>query len=146
MKEEIIQKLIEEQEKVIADLEKTVADRNAAADIDEEDTRDADEFAQQEVNKDFVRRFSEQITIGHEDLATLKSYKFKKNNTFSKGALVEVKEFYILVGAAVHNVEHNGKKVVCMSLEAPAFALNEGKKEGEEMKMGNKTTPILSIL
>lgn len=145
MKEEIIQKLIEEQEKVIADLNKTIEDRNAAADIDEETTRDADDFAQQEVNKDFVRRFQEQITIGHEDLATLKSYKFRKNDTFSKGALIEVKEFYILVGAAVHNVEHNKKKVVCMSMEAPAYGLNEGKKAGDKMKMGNKETKILSI-
>jgi len=66
VKEEIIQKLIDDQEKVIADLQKTIEDRNSAADIDEETTRDADDFAQQEVNKDFVRRFREQITIGHE--------------------------------------------------------------------------------
>ena len=145
MKEEIIQKLIEEQEQVIADLNKTIEDRNAAADIDEETTRDADDFAQQEVNKDFVRRFQEQITIGHEDLATLKSYKFKKNESFSKGALIEVKEFYVLVGSAAHNVEYKNKKVVCMSLEAPAFALNEGKKVGDNMTMGSKESKIISI-
>jgi len=73
------------------------------------------------------------------------NFKFRKNDTFSKGAMIEVDDYYFIVGAAVHTLEHNKKKVVSISLEAPVFELNEGKKTGEMMKMGNKTTKILSI-
>jgi len=145
MKPEIIEKLIVEQEQVIKDHEKAINARNEAADIDEEDTRDTDEFAQQELNKDFVRRFRDQLVTAHDDLAILKSFKFRKNDTFAPGALVVTDEYYFLIGAAVHNVEHDGKQVVCISTQAPVYGLNEGKKKGDEMKMGNKTTKIKSI-
>lgn len=145
IKTKIIEQLIKLQEDVVNDIKTTMSERNTAADLDEDSTRDADDFAQQEINKDFARKFVEQLEIAEEELKDLKHFKFQKNETVKPGALIETNDFYILVGASVLNSTYNGKKVVCMSENAPAFEINQGKKKSEELILGNSKKEILSI-
>lgn len=145
MKEEIIDLLIKEQQKIKEDLETEIENRQHAADIDEGDTRDDDDYSQQEVNKDFVRRFREQIDIANRDLNLLQQYKFKKSDSIEDGALVETKEFYFVVGVSTHNMEFKKKKVVGISKGAPVYEFNEGKTKKDKMKIGKKEVDILSI-
>lgn len=145
MKTAVIEQLIELQETVIKDIKTAMNERNTAADLDEDSTRDADDFAQQEINKDFARKFVEQLEIAEEELKDLKHFKFQKNEIVEPGALIETEDFYILVGASVLNSTFNNKKVVCMSENAPAFELNKGKKANEELQLGNNKKEILGI-
>ena len=146
MKEDIIQHLVEQQKQVVSDLQTEIKNRQSAADIDEDDTIDDDDFAQQEVNKDFVRRIREQVEVAMADLATLKSFVHRKSNQVEPGALIDTKDFYILVGASVKNDTYKGKKVICMSVEAPAYQVNEEKKKGDTLELGNNTVKIQDIL
>ena len=145
MKEEILEHMVQEQKQVIEDLKTEINNRRSAADIDEEDTIDDDDFAQQEVNKDFVRRFRDQLDTAQSDLATLKSYVHKQSSKVEPGALVYTKEFCILVGVSVKNTEYDGKKIICMSEEAPAYQNNKEKKEGDKLELGNKKVDIEKI-
>ena len=145
MKQKIIEHLIDQQRKVITDLETAIKERQLAADIDEDDTRDADDFAQQEVNKDFVRRFRDQLEVAQKDLSTLKSFVHINSDEVAPGALVDTDKFYIVVGASVQNDEYDGKKVICMSEEAPAFEANKGKTKGDELMLGPNKIKIKSI-
>lgn len=145
MKENLIQQLIEEQEQVIIDIEAALDQRHEAADIDEEDTRDDDDFAQQELNKDFARKFVEQLEIAQVELSELKKYKYSKNDSITKGALVETDKLYIVVGPSVQNSQFNNKKVVCMSDQAPAYKENEGKTGKDKLKLGTNQVKIISI-
>ena len=146
MKEEIIQHLVEQQRQVIKDLQTEIKDRQKAADIDEDDTIDDDDFAQQEVNKDFVRRIRDQVDVAMDDLATLKTYVHRKSEQLEPGALIDTENFYILVGVSVQNDTYNDKKVICMSEEAPAYQANEGKKKGDTLSLGNNEVKIKDIL
>lgn len=145
MKEEIIQLLIDQQEQVIKDLETEIKNRQAAADIDEDDTIDADDFAQQEVNKDFVRRIRDQVVVASEDLLTLQRFVHRKSTQVEPGALIVTKDFFILVGVSVKNYVFNDKKVISMSEEAPAYHANEEKKKGELLQLGENKVKIIDI-
>lgn len=144
-KESILKHLISEQKQVIEDLKTEIDNRRSAADIDEEDTIDDDDFAQQEVNKDFVRRFRDQLDVAQSDLATLKSFIHKESNKIEPGALVDTDNFCIVVGVSVKNSKYDGKKVICMSEEAPAYEKNKNKKEGDELELGQKMVTIKNI-
>ncbi len=145
MKDQIIDKVIAQEEDNLKDLTQMHDMKMNGADLDEEDTRDADDFSQQDQNMDLVSFYEEQMNKTQSQIASLKQYKELSNDAVSNGALVETNDGYYLFGASFKNTAHEGKPVIGISQGSPAFTNNLGKKVNQYIQLGNQEKQIQSI-
>ncbi len=145
MKSDLIAALIEKQEQQIKNVQAAIENRQESADLDEETTRDLDDFSHQEEMADFGRLLSGPEAGAEEELVVMRTIQFRTNSDVSNGALVETPDAYFLVGPVFSTTKYEGKRVVSMSKDSPAFGVNQGKTKGDYLKLGEMEFKILDI-
>lgn len=146
MKTEIFEKLIRKQEKIIEDLKKSISSKRDAADLDENETQDMEDYSHQDEFNSLVIALQEQLVAAQVELDDLKEYKNYKVDSFTKGALIETEDAIFIVGPSVRRIEYNDKNVICVSDASPVYAQNEGRSLKDGMLLNDKTNKILQII
>lgn len=144
-KEEIIRSLIHHQEQVVNDFEILLNRYKEAGDIDEEDTKDIEDFARQGVATDMVHSVELQLVQAENDLNALNNIEIKQNSVVEYGAVVITGTYRFFVGIANHSFHVDGKEFVGLAIDAPIYAFMRGKKAGESFSFNHKKYVIEEI-
>lgn len=144
-REEILNKIIEEQQRVIDNLKKSVERYKTASDLDEDDTSDPDDLARQTEAKDMQLRFEKMLKKEQQDMAFVQSERGKSYKEAELGALIETDQNYFFLAVSLPKFEIGGKEVFCISVEAPIYNQLIGKKVGDQVQIGDNIYSILSI-
>ncbi len=144
-REEILSRILDEQYKVIANLQNSVNLYKKESDKDEDDTSDPDDYARQTEAKDMQLRFEKMLSKEKSDLNFVLGEKDKGYTVAEHGALIETDKNYFFLGVALPAFKYNDKEVYCISPEAPVYAKIRGKKEGDSLQLGDRTLEITGI-
>lgn len=144
-REEILGKIIEEQQRVIDNLLQSVERYKTASDLDEDDTSDPDDLARQTEAKDMQLRFEKMLAKEKKDMAFVQAEKNKNYTQAELGALVETDKNYFFMAVPLPKFTVNGKEIFCISPDDPIFQKLKNKKVGDTVEMGTNTFEIKSI-
>lgn len=145
MRNEILDAIIESQAQLVANLKKALATYESTTDLDEETTIDLDDQSHQADLHDIKIEMTQKLRMEEDDLRKIKILKPRESDTIQEGAVVETDIAFFFFGFAFTPIEYNGKKILGVSLEAPAFAANEGKKKGDKLVLGDKEQAIQAV-
>ncbi|MBC7557697.1 MAG: hypothetical protein H7195_12135 [Chryseobacterium sp.] len=145
-KQTLLNKIIEEQQKIIENLETNVERFRKASDLDEDSTLSPQDFSHQTEAKDMQLRFEKMLNSSQHDLNFLQNLSVKKLDGIEKGSVIETEKFYFFVGVSTANFKFAGKEMICFTEEAPIFKKIQHKNTGESFKMGNQDLTILNIV
>ncbi|WP_018674964.1 hypothetical protein [Riemerella columbina] len=144
-KEDIIKKIIEEQQKVIDNFQNSVNRFRTASDMDEEATHDPEDFSHQTEAKDMQLRYEQLVKNAEQNLAFLEQSINETHGGIESGALIETDKNYIFVGISVSPFRFNDKDVICISESAPIFSKIKEAKVGDQIDFGTHTIEVLNI-
>lgn len=145
MKEEIKNKLIELQKKMIAEFEEKVQDVHSMVDIDEEDTHDPEDFSHQYEAGEMEQLVKSQLFRAKEKLSDLQNMSVEASSVVESGALVETDKRNFVIGFSSTPFEIDGKEFVGISQGAPIYAAMDGKKVGESFEVSGTNYAIKNI-
>lgn len=144
-REDILKKIIEEQQRVIDNLVYSVERYKTASDLDEDDTSDPDDFARQTEAKDMQLRFEKLLQKERQDMAYVLAELDRTHTEVEEGALIETPKNYLFVAVPLPKFNINRKDVFCISAEAPIFSKIKGKKVGDSIKIGSEDLEIIAV-
>ena len=144
-RKDILKSIIEEQDKLIDNLNNSVNRYTVASDIDEESTHDPEDFSQQTQAKDMQLRYEKLRNDAQQQLNFLHSEINEVHDKIEAGSLIETDKNYFFVGASVPLFEFNEKEVIVLSEEAPVFQELKDKSVGDTVKVGDEKYTITSI-
>lgn len=142
---EILERIIEEQTKIIANLKDSVERYRIASDIDEDSTLDPEDLSRQAEMKDMQLRFEKMLREANVELAFMKDEEKNSHSEIEKGSLVETDKNFLFVGISVPSFKFYEKDVVSFSEGAPIFQKLKGKKVGDKVEIGPNVLEIKSI-
>jgi hypothetical protein len=138
--------LLEAQQKAVDNLKNSTKGYETEADIDESDgTIDPEDLSQQDTARDMQMRMNLTLNQAKLDLEKIQSFENVQSDTAVAGSIVETQDKYFFMGVGLSNLEVNGKEVLGVSTEAPAYAQILGKKTGDTFTLGNQSFKILSV-
>ena len=144
-RKDIINKIIEEQKKVIESLESSVERYKVASDIDEESTHDPEDFSRQTEAKDMQLRYEKMLRNAESEMSFLEKETELSHETTENGSIIETKQNFYFVGISVPMIKLKEKQIISFSEDAPIFQSMKGKKVGDEVKIGDNKEVISSI-
>ena len=145
MRNEILDAIIKSQEDLVTNLKKSLETYETSTDLDEQDTIDLDDQSHQADLQDLKIEMQQKLQMEQNDLKKIKNLKVREVESVEEGAVVETDMAYFFIGFAFTPIESKGKKVLGVSLEAPAYQANEGKKIGEMLILGDNKQKITNI-
>ena len=145
MRTEILDQIIESQKELVDNLKKSLDTYNTTTDLDEETTIDLDDQSHQADIQDMKIEMNQKLQMEEEDLRQIKSLKLREAKQVQEGAVVETDKAYFFIGFAFAPIDYNDRKILGVSLEAPAYKANEGKKKGDEFILGENKQKIVAI-
>ena len=144
-KKKLLDKIIEEQQKIIENLEINVERFRKASDLDEDSTLDSQDFSNQAQAKEMQLRFEQFLRSSKQDLHFLQNLPEEITDKIERGSVIETDKFYFFVGVSTANFKFNSKEVICFTEQAPIFKKIQQKIAGDTFKMGEKELKILYI-
>ena len=144
-RKDIINKIIEEQKKVIESLESSVERYRIASDIDEESTHDPEDFSRQTEAKDMQLRYEKMLRNAESEMSFLEKETELSHETIEKGSIIETEKNFYFVGISVPMINADKKQIISFSESAPIFQNMKGKKAGDDVKIGDNKEVISSI-
>jgi hypothetical protein len=144
-KEQVLAKLKQEQEQIIKDFETLIERYKAASDIDEDDSKDLEDFARQDINTDMTHNLELQLVQAKNDLKFLENLDKTSKNEVMLGALVETDKYSFIVSIAHAGFELENKNYVALAIDAPIYSYMKGKKVGESFEFNKMSYQILGI-
>ncbi len=144
-RKDIIKKIIEEQKRVIENLESSVERYRTASDLDEESTHDPEDFSRQTEAKDMQLRYEKMLRNAEIEMGFLENETELSHETTEKGSIIETEKNFYFVGISVPLIKLKEKQIISFSEDAPIFQNMKGKKTGDEVKIGNSKEVISAI-
>lgn len=144
-RKDIINKIIEEQKKVIESLESSVERYRIASDIDEESTHDPEDFSRQTEAKDMQLRYEKMLRNAESEMSFLQKETELSHEATENGSIIETEQNFYFVGISVPMIKLKEKQIISFSEDAPIFQSMKGKKVGDEVKIGDNKEVISSI-
>lgn len=127
------------------ELQRSLADYEDAANMDEGDTLDPEDFSRQAEFKEMQLRMKVQLDQIDAQLARLGELMSKKTSSIEPGAIIETKHNLFYIGISFSGIPVDGKELLGISTETPVYAVLKGKKEGDTFKMGKEEYSIIGI-
>lgn len=141
----ILNKIIQEQNKVIASLQQSVDQYKTASDMDEESTHDSEDFTNQSIAKDMQLRFEKMMTEAVQNLNFLEKEIEIIHTEIENGSLIETDKNFLFIGISVPVFSMENKEVLSFSEKAPVFLEIKGKNVGDSVKIGDDSLKIVAI-
>ena len=142
---EIINKIIDEQKRIVANLKVSVERYENASDLDEDSTIDPDDLSQQTQSRDMLLRFTQLFDKAKKDLEYLIKEIETQHETIESGTLIETDKAYIFIGISVPKFTAKDKDVYAISVEAPVYTNIRGKNIGDEIEFNQQKMKIVSF-
>lgn len=138
-KKSLVEKLINQQNKTIHELETKISDTHSNVDVDESDTIDPEDLSYQSVATEEELLFKQQLAKAKADLKTLLAVDFGAKNHVEPGAFVKTEKFNFLIGCATIPFDFEGNHIVGISTDSPIYKEMKGLKNGDVFNVsGNK--------
>ena len=144
-KKKAISLLIAQQDLAITELSKTMQRYRSDADIDEDATKEPQDFSNQTVSKEAELRVTQQIKRAEEDRETLMRFAEESYDSVQSGALIETDKQLFLAGIALGGFDSSVIDVLCISADSPAYEMVAGKKAGDSFTLGEKEFKIKNV-
>ena len=143
---EILNRIIEEQKKVIANMQQTVDRYVNASDLDEDSTIDPDDLSRQVEFKDLQLRFEVLLKEAQDNLALVESeLSNEERDRVEEGSILELNNHFIFIGISVPKFTLGTKEVISISTEAPIFQEFKDKKKGDRVQFAGVEDQIITI-
>lgn len=145
-KQAVKAEMVHIQQQLIEDLNAQIAPKAEAADMDETDTKDPEDFSQQSYYTDYALELKVQVAKAQESLNLLEHLSTQAMCTqVEPGALVFTDKYVFYISIGSEPFELDGKQVVGLSPQAPLYAVMRGKKKGDRFAYGRHSYEILAI-
>lgn len=144
-RKDIINTIIDEQKKIVANLEVSVERYEHASDLDEDGTIDPDDLSQQTQYRDMLLRFTQLLDKAKKELEYLINETEEEHKIIEDGTLIETDKAYIFIGISVPKFNINDKVVYTISVEAPVYSKVKGKNIGDSIEFNQQEMKIISI-
>ncbi len=87
----------------------------------------------------------EQVHIHHHHLEAIEELSFNPSDVVEPGAVVKVKDRYIVIATADGDFKFDGKDLISISTKAPIYQCMMGKKKGDMCSFNNNDFKIEEI-
>lgn len=144
-KEKLIEVLVQHQKLKINELKDRLKMAIEAADIDESDTLDPEDYSHQNEANDIKLIFENQLRTVERDLKQLLLIDTSSKNNVVPGALIFTDNFNFFVGISFPSILFEEINIMGISTETPIYIEIQGKKSGDKFTISEKTYSILSI-
>lgn len=144
-RKEILEKIEKALERNIAELNLALDDYEAASNLDEGDTMDPEDLSQQSDSREMKMRMQLQIDQAQAQLNRLRDLANKTNTTAEAGSIVKTKKNQIFIGVSFSTLHIDGKDIIGITQESPAYAAIRGKGKGDTFKLGKDEYTIEAI-
>ena len=144
-RKEILEKIEKALERNIAELNLALDDYEAASNLDEGDTMDPEDLSQQSDSREMKMRMQLQIDQAQAQLNRLRDLANKTNTTAEAGSIVKTKKNQIFIGVSFSTLHIDGKDIIAITQESPAYAAIRGKGKRDTFKLGKDEYTIEAI-
>ncbi|WP_396188339.1 hypothetical protein [Flavobacterium sp.] len=141
----ILEQIVKEQSKTLANLTASIQKYKSASDMDEDDTLDPEDYSHQGEAREMKMRMEQLLLKESKNLELIEKCMSIENEEVAFGALLDLDSKYLFVGVSIHPFSFEGKEVYSISTEAPIFQLIKGKKVNELIELGTNSYIIKSI-
>ncbi len=141
----ILEQIVKEQSKTLANLTASIQKYKSASDMDEDDTLDPEDYSHQGEAREMKMRMEQLLLKESKNLELIEKCLSIENEEVAFGALLDLDSKYLFVGVSIHPFSFEGKEVYSISTEAPIFQLIKGKKVNELIELGTNSYTIKSI-
>lgn len=141
----ILEQIVKEQSKTLANLTASIQKYKSASDMDEDDTLDPEDYSHQGEAREMKMRMEQLLLRESKNLEIIEKCLSIENEEVAFGALLDLDSKYLFVGVSIHPFSFEGKEVYSISTEAPIFQLIKGKKVNELIELGTNSYKIKSI-
>lgn len=141
----ILEQIVKEQSKTLANLTASIQKYKSASDMDEDDTLDPEDYSHQGEAREMKMRMEQLLLKESKNLELIEKCLSIENEEVAFGALLNLDSKYLFVGVSIHPFSFEGKEVYSISTEAPIFQLIKGKKVNELIELGTNSYIIKSI-
>jgi hypothetical protein len=144
-KNKIFEEIKNQQEEVIKDFEKMLEQFKGVTDLDEESTREVDDFAQQSTSEDIENRIGIQFESAKGLLNILNDLDLSPKTDVCPGAVVITNKAKFFVSIPNSSIEVDGTTFIGISTDAPLYYFMKGKKKGDSFKYGKTSYEIKDL-
>lgn len=141
----ILEQIVKEQSKTLANLTASIQKYKSASDMDEDNTLDPEDYSHQGEAREMKMRMEQLLLKESKNLELIEKCLSIENEEVAFGALLDLDSKYLFVGVSIHPFSFEGKEVYSISTEAPIFQLIKGKKVNELIELGTNSYTIKSI-
>ena len=145
MKKEVIELVIEQQNKLVEHLKTAVDELHTGADIDEEDTIDPEDFSHQTETGDMMLRMKQQLAEAQRDLEQIHNLDQDPSEHVQAGTLVQTDKMNFLVCIPTKPFDFKGKKTLGISTEAPLYKAMLNKVKGDKFTFGDDEYTVENV-
>lgn len=144
-KSEILRLIRSQLENNVNELTSSLDTYRTGSDMDEDDTRDPEDFSQQNESRDMVHLMQQQLDNANDLVNRLDHFGQKEFSTIEPGALVETNKNIFFIGLSFPSFQADGKEIIGISPESPAYMAIKGMEEGDNFKIGNNDHTIINV-
>ncbi|MEC5395799.1 hypothetical protein VQ048_10750 [Bergeyella sp. RCAD1439] len=145
IRQRILERIMEEQGKIIDNLKESVERYRVASDIDEDSTLDPEDYSRQAEAKEMQLRFEKLLSEAQNVQRQLALEPEQAHEEVAHGALVQTDKHWLFVGVSLPVFEFEGRSVLAVSDDAPIYAKWRGCKVGDQVEVGSSTVEITAI-
>lgn len=142
---DILNKIIEEQKKVIESLENSVERYKIASNLEENSSSDPEDLSHQTEAKDMQLRYEKMMRMEKQNLSFIENELNETHSEIENGVLILTNKNYLFIGISVPAFDYKGKEVISFSDDAPIYNNIKDKKTGDKVKIGDQELEIVSI-
>lgn len=136
----VLKLVIQKQEEVIENIEKSILIYKSDADLDEEDTIDPEDFSHQSESKEMQLRFEQHLKDEKQKLSILQN-EFEGKNSLQ---IIESENHIIILGLSLPLFKYN-KSIIGISETAPIYNSLVKLSKGDKLKLGSTEENIEDI-
>ena len=145
-KQTVKERIMAVQTSLMEDLMAQVPARMEAADMDEADTMDPEDFSQSDAQSNFARELNLQVGETQRALEFLHNIPTsEQHDAITVGSLVTTNKYTFYIGIGAEPFEMEGRTIVGLSPKAPLFGVMRGKKKGDTFGYGSANYEILDV-
>jgi hypothetical protein len=133
-------------ENQIRELNDALETQRSSSDLNDGDTRDPEDFSQQTESRDMQLIMQQQVDSVHSQLAQLQLLAAKSSDVAEPGSIVVTDKNIFFLGLSIPLIHYDGKDLMGLSPESPAFASIRGKGKGDVVQLGSHESKIQEIL
>lgn len=145
-KSEILKIAKDHQLELIRGIEGEINDLRSSADLDEEDTRDLEDFSHQDEWMETAGKMEVGLQAARQVLSQLEAISDHPADSGRLGAVILMNDTYHVLGAAFPPILHAERKIMGVSKEAPIYEALQGKKAGETVEVGGKEVTVEQVI